>query len=651
MVKRLNLWMIPVLILVLGVFFSKTASAEIIIVNETKQSFYAVEDMVLKGDLDVNKLMISGSGQVISGENVRVYLLGRPSDILIDNLKVNGRGVPVSFDDKGYFMVLNVGEFVFQGDLTLRTMGQVRLHVPGPVNELKFDLKHGYAIHGDQYGLFGDEVIIQRSEKVAMLVDGAFKYTFAERNQFNYLLDYRSFGSSLGQAVVNLRNGEAVASVAGAKDYSISGSKLMLELEGDTAHVTVSGTFDGGVIIVPLDEGRHNVLIESDPQKRITISTDAEEIDLTQSPMSPSYSNARAFLASKDNVFTVSVRDLQMFPSLAASVSRATNRIAITEKGSMLGELSYQYSNTGVDYIQIDAPGTPLYAGTGYRNSVKLTKDDGKLFLSFPKTQSGTLDMIYFDTRAPLKPIDYIDVPVANTDLPITEAETQIILPKDYVVLWTFGPDMGGSELPSLESLMVFLVVFGWIGYMLKPRIGYSILYIIYSAGLLVFSSMLLALSVIVSIALIIKRHVAANSMKMMLAGAAILVVLCIAVVLLFGVVGMFGTYNMGGAPERGGVTIASDWAQVEEAAPTMKSMNVLGSGDGALNVPVREGVLPVRMEIPNLGKTVSVTSHLVNKDTNPLKVSVLVAAGWLKYILYVISLAAFMQCVKKAKS
>ncbi|MBD3388027.1 MAG: hypothetical protein GF416_03170 [Candidatus Altiarchaeales archaeon] len=650
MKNRNLILLVPVLFIVLGVLLAENSSAEIVIVNETKPSFYALEDMTVSGDLNENMLTLEGTGEVIAGEDVKVYILGRPEDVLVDNMRVNGRPVTVSFDKEGYYMILEEGEFTFRGDLTIRTRGQVRLYVPGPVNEMTFDIENGYAIKGDQYGLKEREVIVQRSDKVAMLVDGSFKYSYAERDQFSYRLDYRSFGSSLGQATLTLRNGESIVSVVGATDYSISGSVLTMELEGETANVAISGTFDSRNLRIPLDEGRHHVLIESDPQKKITISTGAEEIDLSQSSISPSYSNARAFLASPKDAFSITVDKLEMFPSLAASVSRAVNRIAITEKGSMLAELTYKYSNTGMDYIGIEAPGTPLYAATGYRSSVKLTKDDDKLFLSFPKTEHGTLDMIYFESREPLKFIDMIDVPVANTDLTITEATTQILLPKDYIVLWTYGAK-GGSELPSLESVLIFTIVFFGLGYMMKSSFKYALLYLVFSVGLFYFSWVLLILSIIASMVWVIRRYVSQQSVKWMLAGAAVLVVICLFVVAFFGVLSM-GIFSMGGSSagyESRAVVYDADYAMVDEAEAPMvmqKSMSVLGAGEGALNVPVREGVLPVRLELPYMGKTISVTSHLVHKD-EPLEISVLVVAAWLKYVLYVISLMAGMMCVK----
>jgi hypothetical protein len=65
--------------------------------------------------------------------------------------------------------------------------------------------------------------------------------------------------------------------------------------------------------------------------------------------------------------------------------------------------------------------------------------------------------------------------------------------------------------------------------------------------------------------------------------------------------------------------------------------------------VPVREGVLPVRIELPSLGKSVTVKSHLVHKD-DPLKISLLVVRDWIKYPIYLLSLLAGIMCLKGVK-
>jgi len=628
------------LALLLG--FCGFASAEIIIVNETKEQLYALSDVTLSGDLDSNFLSIAGSGEVITGQDVKVYLFGPASDVLVDNVVIGRKQVPVSFDGKGYFFVVNGGKFAFTGELKVRTPGQVRLYVPGPMNELKFDLQHGYPIGGDKYGLYGNEVIIQRSGKVATLVDGSFRFTYADRNDFYYVVRYRSFGKSLGREIIMLPNGESVISVVGAKDYSVQGGSLILELEGSEASVAVSGTFGSNSLRAPLSEGMHHVLIESDPEKKITISTDAKEIDLKESTLPSTYGNARAFLASNKNQFTIIVKVLDKYPSLAASVGSATNNIAITEKGSMLGELRYIYSNTGVDYIELDAPGTPLYAATGYGTPVKLTKEDNKLFLSFPKTGSGsgTLDMIYFKAGEALKPFGLVEVPVVNTVLPVTQQTTTIFLPSDYTVLYTFGA-RGGSELPELKSVILFAIIMGGLAYGIRGRMGFVAPYVVFTAGLVMFDGILFAVAVIISIVLVIKKHIERKALGWMMVGAGVLVALCLALIVFVAILQM-GIFNMGGGPSYSTARIQSDYAEVEKAAqaPMARSMNLLGDGSGAISVPQREGVLPVRLELPRLGKTITVTNHLVTKE-NPVKLSVLIVANWLSWIFYAISLAS----------
>lgn len=623
-------------------FVLNVSATSIIVLNDSVEKVYALEKVTLYGDVESNELDITGSGEALSGENVKVYLFGPASDVLVHGVYVNNKATTVSFDDKGYFfLVSSEGSFSFKGKLSIRTIGQIRLQVPGPMNELDFNLLQGYAIGGTQYGLYKDEVVIQRAEKVSMLVDGAFRYTYAERNQFYYVINFKAFGSTLGQYTINLKNSETVTSVSGALKWEQSGSKLVLDLESDKATVVVQGLFDSTSLKIPLTEDRHHVLIESDPEKKITVETYAQEVDLTESPLSAQYSNARAFLASKDDVFRITVKDLTVLPSLAAAVSSATNKIAVTSKGSVLGELVYSYANTGVDYIEVDiGDATPLYASTD-RQAVKLTKED-KLLLSFPKTKYGTLDLVYFTTRNAISPVDVITIPLAKSELPITEATTQIYLPEDYYVVETLGAP-GGSELPSAYSVIIFAIVVGAIGYLLKKDPKLAILYIVLTYGLMTFSMGLFLLIIAGSLALIARQFLSGKSLAVIVGAGLVL-----AVVLM--VLGAFAYFileigGMGGPVDT--IEYRGDYAMVEKAAmaPSFNAMETIGSGEGAISVPTREGVYPVKLELPELGKTITVKNYLVTKE-NQVELQVVLVAGYIKYLLYLVSLLAGIGCV-----
>jgi hypothetical protein len=610
-------------------------ATQIIVLNDTAEKAYGLNEIVLTGDLTQNKLQFRGTGEVISGENVNVYLFGPSADVLVSNLQVDTAPKTVSFDENGYFFIADKGAFSYAGTLEIRTIGQIRLYIRGPANKVSFKLENGYSIDGDLYGAYKREAVIQRAKAAPMLVDGSFRYAYAERDTFQYLISFKSFGSGLGNYVLDLPNNEVVSSVQGAVKWEQQGNTLVLDLESDSATLIIDGLFNSNDIRVPLKEGRQHVLVESDPEKKITISTGAQETDLKESTISPRFSNARAFLASRNEPISVQVQQLGILPSLAASVGYATNRIAVTETGSILGELTYQYSNTGVDYIALDAPGTPLYAGTD-GSAVKLTKDQGKLFLTFPKGENRNLDYVYFTTQAPIKPIDIIEIPLAKSDLPITTATTSIYLPQEYIVLQTFGAK-GGSELPGIEMVIMFLVVVGIIGYSLKSDKKFLLCYVLLCAGLVSFNAPLFIFFLILSTIWILKRHLSKNhNILGIIAGAVILILVIGAAI-----VGLF-IVGQSGSMQTKSLSYDSDYAHVtnEAALPQMRGMDVIGEGAGAISVPTRQGVLPVKLELPYLGKEISVTNHLVTKEKQ-LSLKILVIADYFKYLLYLIAALA----------
>ncbi len=633
-----------ILVVLVLLAFSVLASAtEIIVLNDTEERLYSLDDVLLSGDLATNELSIRGRGEVILGKNVKVYLFGPSSDLLVEDIVVNDAPASISFDDQGYFFVAEKGVFKFNGKLKIRTIGQIRLFVPGPMNQLRFNIQHGYAIDGDRFGLYKNDVIIQRAEKVSMLVDGSFRYTYAERNEFLYQINFKAFGSTLGSYTLPLENNEVITSVSGAMKWEQKEDKLILDLEGADASVVIRGLFDSQSMRIPLEEDRHHVLIESDPEKKISITTTAQEIDLSESPLQPQYSNARAFLASKNDVFSVAVKKLDVLPSLAASVRSASNIVAITESGSVLGELTYSYANTGVDYLEVDVGGTPLYASTE-NSAVKLTKDE-KLLLSFPKTTYGTLDLVYFTTRDGIKPVDLITIPTAKTDLPITTASTSIYLPKDYIVLETFGAP-GGSELPPFKSAAFFAIIVGLLAFALKKDSRFAACYMLFAVGLVYFDVSLFLFLMAVTIILIIRKHLPQTpTLKWIIAGAGLLFAVGLIIAVGLGIIWQLGTFNMGGSSD---VTMYADKAVLETAsAPMFKGFERIGEGSGAITVPTRQGVLPVKLELPALGKTISVTNHLVTKE-NPVELKILVVAAWFKYLLYAVALIAGASAYKR---
>ncbi len=174
------------------------------------------------------------------------------------------------------------------------------------------------------------------------------------------------------------------------------------------------------------------------------------------------------------------------------------------------------------------------------------------------------------------------------------------------------------------------------------------LLYAIASIGLAVFNPLLFILLIIISILVVARRYVHKDmNIFTMLAGGVLLLLLLAAVFIGFTFLWQVGTYSpMTSSTDTNGYS--PNYAQVSETSADniMHNYKSIGGGEGSITVPTREGVLPVKLDIPTMGKTVSLTSYLVTKE-NPLSIKVLIIAEWFKYVLYIVSACAFAAAYK----
>jgi len=607
----------------------------------TDEDIYSINSMTISGDLETNTLSFQGSGNVLNSNNVKIYLLGSISNIVITRLTVNGLSTPVSFDSRGYFFIANSG-FNFSGSFDILSLGQLSLSIPGPVRELNFDLINGYVVGGDKlYSQLNNIVIIQRQEIEQVLVDADFHFIFDEsENNFIYDIDFSSLGDSLSSYTLRLKNSENLESVTGALDYSLNGNNLVLELTGSKDSVTISGTFSSANLLLPIAEGTHDVLIESHPEKKLSLNTNAEIIDLSESSITPNYFNSQAFLADYLDYFYITLQDLTLLPSLTFSVSDATNRVALSEKGTVLGQLSYDYANSGEEYIELSVPGTPLYSATN-RKSIMLTKEDESLFLAIPKTNYGSLDVTYLEILSPPSLFYRFDVPLINSSMPISEMSTSVYLPQKYFVLWTFGADYGeGSELPGITTTIIFFAVAIILGSLLNKNKSFIIRYVIALTGLLFVDFGLLVLAYIASSVLILKNRInKKNYIKFAIAGAIILVIgFVLSIILTSSLMLGSDTYYR----------YAGESVQSSSAAPDFSGIEKSESNEaGSITITTETGVLPVDFEIPRMGKTITLTTSLVTLE-NPVNYSMILINSDLRYLFIIVSGVLIFNIYKK---
>ena len=102
-------------------------------------------------------------------------------------------------------------------------------------------------------------------------------------------------------------------------------------------------------------------------------------------------------------------------------------------------------------------------------------------------------------------------------------------------------------------------------------------------------------------------------------------------------ILGSFKSSSLGGMNS---YELMSDSVMDAERAPNMKGMHSLGEGTGAITVQTRTGVLPVKLELPRLGKEITVTNYLVTKE-NPVSLKIWIISSWIRYVFYLVSLLA----------
>lgn len=626
-------------------------AARIIIIPEEKEEKgdYFIEEATISGDMATGKLRVTGRGAVIRGTDVKVYLFSANQDILIRDLTVDGSRVMVAFDKQGYYFIARKKAFSFSGTMEIRDKGQITFTAVGPVNRLAFDLTHGYAVDGDRFGVVDGNVVLQRIyEKTRpTLVQGVFRFSIADVNTFLYRISFQSYGDVIGSFFMDLPNGEQVLTVDGALKWEQKGTRLTLDLTSASAQVVIRGTFGmPEEIRIPVRSGVHYVVIGSDPEKKLVVETRAQEKDLSEAAIEVIYANSRAFLASVHDRFALTVKPLDLLPSLAATSRSTRVTYAVNEKGSMLYEMNCQYQNTGMDYLDVEVTGTPLYAAMQGR-PIKLTKDQ-TLFLSFPKSNHGTFDLVSFVSRRPLGLICLVKLPFPDMDLPITTRTTRLFYPPDYFSVAAFGA-REGSEMPEARNVILFLVLICLLGVLLAKDRRFVAWFVIVATGAFYFDIRLFILLVILSLVLIVRRHIERVQFKKAL-------VIIIAVIAVIGLVAFFlsiltpARFRLKSTDRSAARRLADKaltyQAEEMESIPEFKGTVEIGEGAGSITVPTRTGVLPVKFELPEMGKSISVTNHLVTREKHQ-RITMLLVSTHFKYLLYLLMVIAAWMCYR----
>ncbi len=646
-------------------FLPASHAVQIIIINETEEFAPAnLEKMVISGDLFEGMLYFSAEGYAAeTGGKAKVYIAGKPSDILVESVTINGNEGKVFFDERGYFVVVDTPSFHLEGRIKVRS-GDNILFFPGPINKLEFRLKHGYAINGPEfYGVVNKTITLKKTFVERYIsVTGSGKITVESTNtvRFKYVFEVAGYGGVIGTLSIPLNNGELVNIIdvdnCAGSSWNKNEEGITFQLPCEKAIITLEGVFSCGEcnsirFTNPIDSYM-KVIVEAVPEKKLTIRTYATELDVSEAPFPMQYPNGRVFLLSGHQAMTIEVEELEKLPALAATIDRAKCTQAINKDGAALTSCEYRYKNSGMDFIKFELEGTPLYAEANDK-SLRLTVEDDDLYLAFPKSRyGGDMEIMYFTSMSRILPIDLISLPIPSTEVPTTEMAVDVYLPKDVYVLAAFGGDRFTSELPALEFVVAFTIAVLLVGLALWNDKRKLLMFYVVSAAIYFISQQLFLIWLAICLLPFVKRNLPTEEIKktwrvikFLLATGIVIAALFFVISWLFSGTGSYMAAKQEAAVYKAtGERFIGNMPVVEE-----KSVQLGEEGKGTITIQLKEGIKPVKMEIPQLGKVVSLHRALVTAE-RPASFKLVVIDRLVIYMLLLVALYFFLKLLPDLK-
>lgn len=479
-------------------------------------------------------------------------------------------------------------------------------------------------------------------------IEANYRWSFGDEQTFVYGLFVRSNSGEPSIVTIPLRNHERVTQVLDVDGWSVEDGQLILRLSGDYAHPDISGRFHGQDIQTPL-AAPGTALFETKEGNHLFVNTTAKPIPTSDSKVTPSMPVSTAFQTQGDELFMVISGEEPELPSLVAVVNSATQTYAVTEEGSVIGELQYNYDNSGLGKLTLPKIGTPLYiANSNGPTTMKMGQTGNDLKVELPQGKGLGLDYVFLTSRTPLGIFDKIDLPSVKTDLPISTMTTRIMIPDGWFVIDTLGA-RGGSELPPIRTILVAAILIGILAYALKRKPDFMACYIVLAMLILTLSKTLFYALIAGSIIMLIQRHYQIDMKKTAVAiGGVIVCVLLLNVFIdLKNMTGELGSYSIG-AKTGANAVIQSRAADVlEKDGPLMALFERIASPEAEESqLPTKLGAIPVKFQLPAMGKTITVTNKIVTKESHP-DISLLVVSSIMIYPLYLLALFCGWHCWK----
>lgn len=429
---------------------------------------FTISKLILSGSLDAPTLDFEIEGGVLASHPVPIPLFGPPGETRIEGAKLNGAAASIGFEDGHYYLYSDLKHFTLKGKVALPH--DMALAIPGPVNAFEAKLDGGRVVEGMRLsGLADQSVHFDRSQKSETVEPTVFQIARAIRVsreiEFETRLTLRS-GRDLGVVKFPLAMGERVLDVDGAPGWKVNENTLSLPTSGRTGTFVIRGTLPTLTSIKT--DGRAATewwLLESDAEHRIHVDSKLRQMDVTESPIGASLPSARLFLLKKGQTMTTKVEALTGVDVLAAVVSSHSRQLVLTESGDLVADDTLTYDNNGVDYLDLNASGRPIFlASDGASERVMLAKPGADQILVPLRRGMHNVRVQSLTEGIGTKAFGVISFPTAKMPLTTSRASVTVGLPRTVHPIALLGGDEPNVFFDPADGIaLVMGVVLAWL--------------------------------------------------------------------------------------------------------------------------------------------------------------------------------------------
>jgi hypothetical protein len=430
---------------------------------------FTLTRLKLGGSASSGNLKFELEGNLLVDGPYPVPLFGVPRHVRIEQATESGKPAAIGFEGDHYYYAATSRRFVLKGALVLDE--DRALSIPGPLNALEADLTDGRCVEGTRLsGITGATIHFDRAITTQPSAEPTvFQLSRAVRVgreiDFEYKLVMRS-GADLGVVRLPLAFGERVLEVTGAGGFRVEGTTLLLPTSGHSADIRIAGTLAQVGTFKPDERSPYEWwLFESDAEHRVTVKSDARQLDSAESPIPRKLPTSRLYLAQRGQQLEVSIQTLSSVDVLAAVVRSHERTVVLTRKGDLVSDETLGYENNGIDYLFMNPDGRPIYLATDGKAERIMHKEKGAEEIMVPlRTGSHSVHLQALAQTGIGGLFGRVEVPLATYPLTASRVGVRLGLPALVYPLAFLGGDRAEWFLDEGDFIaMIIAAAVAWI--------------------------------------------------------------------------------------------------------------------------------------------------------------------------------------------